>query len=164
MTAIKQEIPAAGRVAELVSMQGDLERQITVQDRFIRQFQDLTRREGASFVIDGFPCPVAIYERGGVLRGANRALLEKTDLRADQIPAGKTSFLDRITDENYALAEAAEGVFYGKTALLGRLFRPLGLFCQSLSHAPPDDCRSALLFPLPDKDGQIRLGVVMLMK
>ncbi len=151
--------------AELISMQKDIENELVVQAKFIRQVQFLMQNESDHLsVIDQFQCPVAVFARGGVIHKANRTLIEKTDLRIDKIPTGKLSFLDRITNENFALAEAVEGVFYGKTVLLSRLSYPLELFCKSWSYQVPDDYHSVLLFPLTDSEGRIPFGIVMLMK
>lgn len=162
---MKQQDKTAQPFAELVSMQRDIENELIVQAKFIKQFQSLMQIESSHLsVIEQLPCPVAVFEKGGVIHKANRALIEKTDLRIDVMPTGKISFLDRITNENFALVEAAEGVFYGKTALLSRLSYPLELFCRSWSYQSSDDCHSALLFPLPDSEGRIPLGIIMLMK
>lgn len=151
--------------AELVSMQKDIENELVVQAKFIRQIQSLMQNESDHLsVINHFPCPVAVFTRGGVIYKANRTLIEKTDLSKNEIPTGKISFLDRITNENFALAEAVEGVFYGKTALLSRLSYPLELFCKSWSYQVPDGYHSALLFPLQDSEVSIPFGVVILMK
>lgn len=151
--------------AELISMQKDIEDKLVVQAEFIRQVQSLLQYEHDHLsVVNQFPCPVAIFERGGVIHKANCTLIKKTDLSIDEMPTGKISFLDRITNENFALAEAVEGVFYGKTALLSRLSYPLELFCKNWSYQVLDDCHSALLFPLLDSEGCIPFGIVMLMK
>jgi len=151
--------------AELISMQRDIEDKLVVQARFIRQVQSLMQNARNHLsVIDQFPCPVAVFAKGGVIHKANRTLIEKTDMRMHEIPTGKISFLDRITNENFALAEAVEGVFYGKTALLSHLSYPLELFCKNWSYQVLDDCHSALLFPIPDSEGRIPFGIVMLMK
>lgn len=151
--------------AELVSMQKDIENELVVQAKFIRQVQSLMQNESDDFsVVDQFSCPIAVFARRGVIYKANRTLIEKTDLSRDEITTGKISFLDRITNENFALAEAVEGVFYGKTALLSRLSYPLELFCKSWSYQVPDDYHSALLFPIPDSEGRVPFGIVMLMR
>ena len=41
---------------------------------------------------------------------------------------------------------------------------PLELFCKSWRYPVSNDYRSALFFPLPDGDGDIRYGAVMLLK
>ena len=165
MVELEQKNKTMQHFAELVSMQKDIENELVIQAKFIRQVQSLMQNESDHLsVTDQFPCPVAVFARGGVIHKANRTLIEKTDLSRDEIPTGKISFLDRITNENFALAEAVEGVFYGKTALLSRLSYPLELFCKSWSYQVPDDYHSALLFPLPDSEGRIPFGIVMLMK
>lgn len=165
MALLERKNKTMQHFAELVSMQKDIENELVVQAKFIRQVQSLMQNERDHLsVIDQFPCPVAVFARGGVIYKANRTLIEKTDLRIDKMPTAKFSFLDRITNENFALAEAVEGVFYGKTALLSRLSYPLELFCKSWSYQVPDDYHSALLFPLPDSEGRIPFGIVMLMK
>ena len=123
--------------AELVSMQKYIENELVVQAEFIRRVQSLMQNEHDHLsVIDCFPCPVAVFARvGGVIHKANRTLIEKTDLSRDEMPTGKISFLDRITNENFTLAEAVEGVFYGKTAHSSSLCRiakdvfPLASLC-----------------------------------
>lgn len=151
--------------AELISMQKDIENELVAQAKFIRQVQSLMQNESDHLsVINHFLCPVVVFARGGLIHKANHTLLEKTDLSIDEMATGKINFLDRVTNENFALAEAVEGVFYGKTALLSRLSCPLELFCKSWSYQVLDDCHSALLFPLPDRERRIPFGVVMLMK
>ncbi|HHV09694.1 MAG TPA: hypothetical protein GXX75_05365 [Clostridiales bacterium] len=56
--------------------------------------------------------------------------MESTDLWEGEVFKESINFLGRITNENYTMLEAAEGVFYGKTALLSRLSHPLELFCK----------------------------------
>lgn len=154
-----------GRFAELISMQKDIEKELVIQAKFMKQVQSLMQDEQDYMsVMNHFPCPAAVFARGGVIHKANRILIEKTDLNIDEIPMGKISFLDRITNENFALAEAAEGVFYSKTALLSHLSYPLELFCKSWSHQVQDDYHSVLLFPLPDCQGRIPFGIIMLMQ
>lgn len=162
---LQKKNKAMQHFTELVSMQKDIENELVVQAKFIKQVQSLMENESDHLpVINHFPCPVAVFARGGVIHKANRKLLEKTDLSIAGMPAGNISFLDRITNEDFALAEAVAGVFYGKTALLSRLSYPLELFCKSWSYEVLDDCHSALLFPLPDRKGHIPFGIVMLMK
>ncbi len=151
--------------ADLLLMQRDVEKELAVQELFIGRFQSLARAEVESLpMLDLFSCPVALFKKGGVLYRANRALIENTGLQTDEILAGKINFLDRVTNDNYAILEAAEGVFYGKTALLCRLSYLMELFCRSWSFPVSGDYHSALLFPLPDTQGFIPFGVVMLMK
>lgn len=162
---MEQKNKAVQHFTELVSMQKNIENELVVQAKFIKQIQSLMQNESDHLsVINHFPCPVAVFARGGLIHKANRTLLEKTDLSIDEMPTGKISFLDRITNENFALAEAVEGVFYGKTALLSRLSYPLELFCKRWSYEVLEDYHSALLFPLPDREGHIPFGIIMLMK
>lgn len=165
MVNLEQQKKNIDNFAELVSMQRDIEKELVVQAKFIEQLQSLMQDEREHLlVINHFPCPVAIFERGGVIRTANRVLIEKTDLKVEELSMQKINFLDRITNENFALAEAVEGVFYGKVALLSHISYPLELFCKSWSYMIDDDFHSALLFPLPDSEGRITFGIVMLMK
>ena len=90
--------------------------------------------------------------------------MENTDLREDDVLEGNINFLARITDEDFAMLEAAEGVFYGKNALLSGLTSPLNLFCKSWNCPVREDYQSVLFFPLPDGEGSVRHGAVMLMK
>ena len=162
---LKQENPKKQLFAELVAQQRDMEKELTAQARFIKQFQVLAQTEGELLpMLDHFDCPVAIFERGNVLHSANRVLIEHTDLQTEDILAGKINFLGRITNENFTMLEAAEGVFYGKTALLSRLTYPLELFCKHWNYSVTKDYHRALFFPLPDREGHIPFGVVMLMK
>lgn len=162
---MEQENKTMQHFNTLISMQRDIENELVIQTRFIKQVQSLMQYEREHLpVINLFPCPAAVFTRGGVIHKANRTLIKKTDLKIDEIPTGKLSFLDRITNENFSLAEAVEGVFYSKTALLSHLSYPLELFCKSWIYQVPDDYHSALLFPLPDSEGRIPFGIIMLMK
>ena len=162
---LKQEKPREQLFAELAELQRNMEKKLAVKEQFIKQFQTLAQaEEDSGALLDLFPCPVALFKMGGYLHRANRALMENTDLQEDDISGGTLNFLARITNENFAMLEAAEGVFYGKTALLSRLSYPLELFCKSWNYPVRGNYRSALFFPLPDGDGNIRYGAVMLMK
>lgn len=162
---LKQEKTKEQDFAKLVSMQRDMEKKLTVQERFIKEFQLLAQNEEEpSSMLELFSCPAAIFKRGGVLYRANRTLIENTDLPESEVLRGSFNFLGRITDENFAMLEAAEGVFYGKRALLSKLSCPLELFCKSWCFSVHDNYQSALFFPLPDREGNISFGVVMLMK
>ncbi len=165
MIILKQEKLVEQLFLEFLSMERDVKKELVAQESFIRQFQALAQKDKGDLpIIDYLSCPVAIFERGGVICKANRMLLEKTDLPRTGIGGAKINFLDRITDENYSLMEAAESVFYGKTALLSRLSCLLALFCRSWNYSVDQDYHSALLFPLPDGEGRILWGVVMLMQ
>ena len=115
-------------------------------------------------VIGSLPYPVAIFGRQGTLRIANRILLERAELTDGDIERGKINLLDRVTDENYAVLEAAEDVFLGETTILENLTLPLQLFCRHDDRYLPDDYCSAVLFPLRDTTGPITHGVIMLMR
>lgn len=152
-------------LAELDQMQKELKKTLRAYKSFIKQFQLLVENESMHMqVIEQFSCPVAIFKKGGVICIANRILFEETDLKADDIAEGRSNFLSRVTDENYSVLEAAEGVFYGRTALLSQLSYPLEMFCRSWSFDVSNNYQSALLFPLPDKEANISLGVIMLLK
>ena len=165
MVALRQEKPRERLFAELAELQRNMEKKLAVKEQFIKQFQTLAQTEEEPLsLLNLFPCPVAIFKIGGYLHRINHALMESTDLQEDDVSGGAINFLARVTNENFAMLEAAEGVFYGKTALLSRLSYPLDLFCKSWSYPVRDDYRSALFFPLPDGDGSIRYGAVMLLK
>lgn len=150
---------------ELVLLQKHMEKALAAQGRFIKRFQALAQREGDIMpMLDLFDCPVAVFQKEGVLHRVNRTLRESTDLREGDVPEGSLSFLARITKENFAMLEAAEGIFYGRNALLGRLSFPLELFCKRCFYPVRGDYHSALFFPLPDGEGCIRYGAVMLMR
>ena len=165
MIILKREESRRQHFADLVLMQKDIEKELTEQDKFIKQFQ-LFAQDKDEFLsmINIFSCPIAIFERGGVLINVNSAMIENTDIKTEDIYGRKINFLDRVTNENYSILEAAEGVFYGKTALLSRLSYPLQLFCRSSVFSVSYEYHSVLLFPTPDDKGLIPSGVVMLMK
>ncbi len=162
---MKRGKPKERLFSELAALQKDMEKNLAVQEQFIKRVQALIQTEADPLpLLNFFPYPVALFKRGGILYRINNALMESTDLREGDVPDGNINFISRITNENFAMLEAAEGVFYGKTALLSRLSHPLELFCKSWSYTVCDDYRSALFFPLPDDGGDIRYGAVMLLK
>lgn len=146
-------------------MQKDIEKELGTQERFISRFQSLVQSDNClSRIIDQLHCPIAIFKRGGAVCLANCTLMREADLQVEEIFGMKINFLNRVTDENYSILDAAEGVFYGKTALLRTLSYPLELFCRNDRFEVSDDYHSALLFPVPDSDGRIPFGVIMLIK
>ncbi len=165
MVTLKQEKSREQLFAELAGLQKNMEKKLAVKEQFIKRFQTLVQTEEDPLtLLNLFSCPVAIFKIGGYLHRTNHALMENTDLQEDDVSGGTINFLARVTNENFAMLEAAEGVFYGKTALLSRLSYPLELFCKSWSYTVRNDYRSALFFPLPDGGGDIRYGAVMLLK
>ncbi len=162
---MKKEKSRGQPFANLVLMQKDIEKELTEQDKFIKQFQLFAQDKDELLpMINIFSCPIAIFERGGTLINVNSSMIENTDIKPTDIYVKKINFLDRVTNENYSILEAAEGVFYGKTALLSRLSYPLQLFCRNSVFSVSYEYHIALLFPLPDDKGLIPLGAVMLMK
>ncbi|ADY55536.1 hypothetical protein Sgly_1219 [Syntrophobotulus glycolicus DSM 8271] len=162
---LKQEKSKEQLFSELAVLQKDMEKNLAVQEQFIKRFQGLLQAEAEPLtLLNLLPYPAALFKRGGILHRVNDALMESTDLREGDIPDGNINFLSRVTNENFAILEAAEGVFYGKTALLSRLSHPLELFCKNWNYRARNNYGSALFFPIPDGDGNIRYGAVMLMK
>lgn len=165
VVALEQEGRRERLFDELVALQRDMEKKLAAKEQFIKRFQTLAQTEEEPLsLLNLFACPVAMFKPGGYLHRVNHALMENTDLRESDLSDRNISFLDRITSENFAMLEAAEGVFYGKTALLSRLSNPLALFCKNWSYPTRDIYHSALFFPLTDDEGHISCGVVMLLK
>jgi len=165
VVALEQEKPRDQLFAELAALQRDVEKNLEVQEQFIRCFQFLVQTEEEPLsVINHFPCPVALFKEEGVLLRVNRVLIENTNLKESDISERNISFLDRITNDNFTMLGAAEGVFYGQTVYLSRLPELLKLFCKGWYYPTRDDYHKALFFPLPDGEGDIRHGAVMLLK
>ncbi len=149
---------------ELIRTQKNLEKRVEAQERFIRKFTLLTQSEGLlSEVLENLPYPVAIFEPGGRLHRVNHAMLREADLEPGEISMGRINFLNRVTTVNYAIIDATEDVFIGKTTLLRSLSRPLEMFCRCDDSVVSDAYTSAILFPVADIDGHISFGTIMLM-
>lgn len=162
---LEQEKPRDQLLAELVALQKDAQENLGVQEQFIKCFQLLAQTEEEPLsVINLFSCPVALFKEEGILFRVNRALLEDTNLKESDISERNISFLDRITTDNFAMLGVAEGVFYGQTAYLSRLPNLLKLFCQGWYYPSRDDYHRALFFPLPNDEGEILHGAIMLLK
>ena len=114
-------------------------------------------------ILDNLPYPIAVFNRDGFVLMANRTLLNKSGRTEGEVAAGKVNFLDRVVDENYAVFEAVEHVFYGETTVARNLLIPLSLFCQDDEREVLDEYRSAVFFPVPDGKRNIAFGAVMLM-
>jgi len=151
---------------ELIRMQKDIEEKVEAQQRFISRFQLLVQNDGLfSQLIDNLPYPVAIFKQGGMVCMANKALISEAEISEEDISSGKINFLNRITDENYTVLDAAEDVFLGETTLLKNLVSPLTLFCQDESRsAALNTYQNAVFFPVRTDDRPITHGVVMLTK
>ncbi|MGI6175668.1 MAG: hypothetical protein ACOYJC_05835 [Christensenellales bacterium] len=162
---LSPQISKENSLTDLVMLQKNMKKGLAAQERLIRKFQLLAQSEEDMMpILNLFDCPIALFKKGGVLHRVNQTLMENTDLVNGDIPQRNISFLERITNENFAMLEAAEGVFYGKNALLSQLTSPLELFCKSWIYPVCEDYKSALFFPLPDGEGHIRYGAVMLVK
>lgn len=151
---------------ELIEMQRNIEEKVKEQDSLIKNFQFLFQNEGlSSQVIGNFPYPIAIFDRSGMLTMANRALLQKANIRSDDVQAGRINFLSRITNENFAVVEAVEDIFLGETTLLKDLVEPLSMFARDDSIPDHSDCyHRAVFFPVAESSGSISYGSVMLMR
>lgn len=149
---------------ELIRMQRDVQEKVESHERFISRFQLLVQHEGLfSQVIDNLPFPVAIFAYTGVVRMANNLLMKLAGIKAAELLEGKLNLLDRVTDENYGVFEAAEDVFAGETTVVKDLVLPLALFCRAEFSVQDDPYHTAVFFPVPDKEGT-RNGAVMLME
>lgn len=115
-------------------------------------------------VIGKMPYPVAVFKHNGVLSMANQVLMKEAGIDKADISAGKINFLGRVTDENYAVLEAAADTFLGESTMLSRLSYPLGLFCADDNRTVAEAYHSAVFFPITSSDGHIPFGAVMLMK
>ena len=150
---------------ELDFVQKDIEGKGETRDCFISRFQLLVQNCGLfSRVIDNLPYPVAVFGRSGALLMANHMLMKEAGIKTAEISAGKINFLDRVTDENYAVFEAAEDVFWGETTVVRPLFSPLALFCRDDIVRAPDTYQTAVFFPAGSGDGEILRGAVVLMR
>ena len=147
-------------------MQKSVEKKVKEHDSLIKSFQLLVQNEGlSSQVIGNFPYPIAIFERNGVLTMVNHALLQRANIRPDDVQAGRINFLNRITNENFAVLEAVEDIFLGETTLLKNLVEPLSMFAKDDSVPDHGDCyQSAVFFPVVESSDNISHGAVMLME
>lgn len=147
---------------ELIHMQQDMKEKVESHERFISRFQLLVQHEGFfSQVIDNLPFPVAIFTYTGIVLMANDLLMKRAGIKIAELLEGKVNLLDRITDENYGVFEAAEDVFAGETTVVKDLVMPLTLFCRTEFSGQDDPYHTAVFFPVPDGNGK-RNGAVML--
>lgn len=117
-----------------------------------------------SDVFDSLPFPMALFKKNGDVCMANHALIAETGTTADEMSAGKINLLNRLTDENYSVLEAAERAFLGKTTFLQRLVYPLVMFCRNDNRVVSKAYKSAIIFPIVNAEGDITASAVMLMK
>lgn len=149
-------------IADLLRLQKDMEETMEAQAGFISQFQALIQNHGLlSQIIDSLPFPVAIFGRNGVVHMANKILMHEAGIGENDVAEQKIKLLNRVTDENYEVFEAAEDVFVGETTVVKNLVFPLELFARDERQTEPDAYQNAIFFPIPEGGG---LGAVMLMK
>lgn len=149
---------------ELIEMQKLIEQKVQDQDCFINRFQVLIQNEGLfSQIVDNFPYPIAIFDKGGVLSIANKTLLSKAKLNVGDIAARRINILNHITNENYCVFEAVEDIFSGETTMLKNLVNPISLFSKDGSYVTSPNFKSAIFFPVIESDCKITLGAVILM-
>ena len=108
------------------------------------------------------PCPVAFFGRYGDVIKANRALLRLAKRKSSEVSAGTVNFLNRVTDENYAVFEAVEDVFCGKARVAEGLVYPLSLFAREDGCPGNDRYNGAVFCPVIGDDGVIEVGVMAL--
>lgn len=149
---------------ELIRLHREMEKRMETQERFVSEFQFLVWREGLlSKSIDSLPFPLAVFERSGVVLAASGLLAKLAGIRENDLAVRKVNLLDRVTNENYGIFEAAEDVFAGETTLVENLNLPLGLFCGDETFSVPDPYRTAVFFPVHGAGGA-RCGAVVLMR
>lgn len=130
----------------------------------VQRVQLLLQNEGLlSRVIEKLPLPVAIFERSGVVRMANDALLQQAGISGADILDERINLLNRVTNQNYAVFEAVEDSFLGDTTVVRALVSPLLLFCRGDYAADPDPYHTAIFFPVSVGDS-IAYGAVVLME
>lgn len=154
-------------LAELTEMLKTLQEKEKMQDCMVRKFQKLIRKEGLpSSVIKNFPHPIAVFEQDGDLVFVNNALSEETGLYTADLSKSKHSILNRITDENLQILDAAENVFMGKTTFLTGLSDPLDIFMSDRTGGKilSSEYREAIFFPITQDEGQTIQGAVIFMK
>ena len=150
---------------ECIRLQKDIAEGMETQECRIRRFQLPAGDDGLLLhLIDHLPYPMAIFRRNGALCLANRRLMKEAGMKAEEISAGRINLLDRVTDENYAVFEAAEDVFLGETTVVRPLSSPLALFCRDDAFRDRDPYQCAVFFPAAGNHGEILCGAVVLMK
>jgi hypothetical protein len=152
---------------ELSEMLEALQEKEKIQDSMVKKFQKHTRSQGlSSFVIKNFPYPMAVFEQDGDLVFVNSALSEETGLYTADLSKSKHSIINRITDANLQILDAAENVFMGKTTFLTDLSDPLDIFMSDRSGGKilSSEYREAVFFPIAKDEGQITQGAVIFMK
>lgn len=115
-------------------------------------------------LLEALPDPAVIFGRDGVVLAANRALLRRAHRTRAEVDSGTVNLLDRVPDENYAVFEAAEGVFYGEASLARDLVRPLSLFARGDGPPVPDPYACAVFCPILEADGVVAGGLMALIQ
>jgi len=129
----------------------------------IRRAQPLHERiDALPRIVSALRCPAALFGRDGIVLTTNQALLRKVKRTEEEILAGKVNLLDRVPNENYAVFEAVEGVFFGRASAAGDLVRPLSLFVRGDGYLPRDPYTRAVFCPIIGEDGEIAAGMVAL--
>lgn len=95
-----------------------------------------------------------------------RALSNETGLYAINLSQSKHSLLNRITDANLPILDAAENVFMGKTTFLTGLSDPMDMFMSDRTgkKTSSSEYREAVFFPIIRDEGQTTQGAVIFMK
>jgi len=62
---------------------------------------------------DGLAFPIAVYDRDGIIAGANKIFREISGITEDDIRLGKVNFFDCLNDKNAVFIEAAHNAFSG---------------------------------------------------
>ena len=106
---------------------------------------------------DKFICPVAVFDRGGTIRGANRSFREITGITGDDIRFKKINIYDYLNDKNAGLAEAAHSAFEsgGKT-----VYTDTGPILRIKEYNNLD----AVFFPMNYDRDKVKLVAVLLCK
>lgn len=152
---------------DLTEMLKTLQGKERIQEHLVRKFQKLIHNKGwSSPVINDFPYPMAIFEQDGELVYVNRALSDETGLYVINLSQSKHSLLNRITDANLPILDAAENVFMGKTTFLTGLSNPMELFMRDKTgkKTSSSEYHEAVFFPITGDKGQTTQGAVIFMK
>jgi hypothetical protein len=123
----------------------------------------LRMRPDALFrAVEAVPFPAALFDRDGAVWAASRVLLRRAKRTAEEADAGKINLLNRVTDENYAVFEAARIVFFGEACAVRGLVRPLSLFARGNGVVAADRYVRAVFCPVAGEDGRVERGVLAL--
>ena len=109
-----------------------------------------------------FTYPLAVYDRDGIIIGANKIFRELAAIKSDDVLSGTVNFFECLDDKNSGLAETARNTFDGDERAYAGTDRLLRAKPESAAYCLLVRFPNAIFFPIARDRNSVKLAGVLL--